>query len=130
MTINCAIEKIVRHGCLEQVEVVKFLEDFLSKFGMTIFLLEYWDGSLVEFMRNVTPRSIRTGKFSQNVEFVCDEKSYKIKDSHGKSYKVPKSRPTSYQAYLTKMASDKAGFENFKDMINRKLRNEINLEKV
>ena len=60
----------------------------------------------------------------------CDEKSYKIKDSHGKSYKIPKSRPTSYQAYLTKMASEKAGFENFRDMFNTNLRNEIDLAKV
>ena len=60
----------------------------------------------------------------------CDEKFYKIKDSWGTDYKIPKCRPTYDQARHTKMASEIVGFENFKNMVNSKLRNEIDLAKV
>jgi len=60
----------------------------------------------------------------------CDAESYKIKDSHGKNYKIPKSRPTTYQAHLTKITSRKVGFEQFENAVNRKIRNEINFAKV
>ena len=74
---------------------------------MTIFLLGCRDGSLAEFTRNVTPRSIRTDKFIQNVEFVIlGMNQYRFSLHYGvrrevQNLIVPKRPKISFEAPIT-----------------------------